>query len=94
MDHQREGVLKADKLEPGDLIFCDQYKSSLPGRVFGHQGASISLQKNCGGTLFYDAATGKMQVVHQVSLNAQETAATKLTWEKEAMQVGVNIKKH
>ncbi len=57
VDEQREGILKADNLKPGELIFSDQYVSSTPGRVFGRRGASISSQKYCGGTLFVDAAT-------------------------------------
>jgi hypothetical protein len=35
VDKQREGILSANKLSPGDLIFSDQYQSSTPGRVFG-----------------------------------------------------------
>ena len=81
-------------LEPGDLVFSDQYESSCPGRVFGRRGASISTQQYCGGTLFYDAASGKIRVVHQVSLNAHETVAAKLTFEKEALQVGVSVKNY
>jgi hypothetical protein len=45
VDTDREGILKADKLNPGDLIFSDQYVSSVPGRVFGRRGASIASQK-------------------------------------------------
>ena len=28
----RDGILKADKLEPGDLVFSDHFVSSLPGK--------------------------------------------------------------
>ena len=92
VDHQREGIPITDKLEPGDLVFSDQYESSCPGRVFGRRGASISTQKYCGGTLFYDAASGKIRVVHQVSLSAQETVAAKMTFEREALQHGIKVK--
>ena len=83
--------MKADKLNPGELIFSDQYVSSVPGRVFGRRGASIASQKYCVGTLLYDASSGKIRVVHQVSLNAHETVAAKLTFEKEDLQVGVSV---
>jgi hypothetical protein len=43
VDLKRDGILKQNKLEPGDLqlVFTDQYESSLPGRVFGRRGAAI-----------------------------------------------------
>ena len=91
VDHQREGILKAEKLKNGELVFSDQYCSSLPGRVFGRRVASISTQKFCGGTLFYDAASCKIKTVHQVSLSAIETVAAKTTFEREALQVGVKV---
>ena len=84
--------MKAEKLQNGQLVFSDQYCSSLPRRVFGRRGASISSQKFCGGTLFYDAASCKIKVVHQVGLGAAETVAAKTTFEREAHQVGVQIK--
>jgi hypothetical protein len=87
VDKQREGILSADKLNPGDLIFSDQYCRSVPGRVFGRRGASISSQTYCGGTLFCDAASGWIKVIHQVSLNAHETVAAKQTFEREANMI-------
>ena len=76
-DKERDGITKADKLEPGDLIFSDQYESRVPGKVFGKQGAAISSNSYCGGTLFVDAATGRIFNRHQVSLNAHETVEAK-----------------
>ena len=40
----KQGTLKANKLEPGDLIFSDQFESRLPGRVFGQKGSYLSSQ--------------------------------------------------
>ena len=60
--------------------------------MYGNRGASISSQTYCGGTLFCDAASGKIRVVHQVSLNAHETVAAKHTFEREARMVGVEVK--
>jgi hypothetical protein len=94
VDKQREGILSADKLNPGDLIFSDQYCSSVPGRVFGRRGASISSQTYCGGTLFCDAASGWIKVIHQVSLNAHETVAAKQTFEREANMIGNRVENY
>jgi hypothetical protein len=89
-----EGALKRDKLEPGDLIFSDQYESRLEGKVFGHRGRSISSQGYCGGTLFCDAASSFIQITNQVSLSGSETVAAKLKFEREAAAVGVSIKQY
>ena len=34
----QDGILKREKLKPGELIFLDQFESSLPGRVFNERG--------------------------------------------------------
>ena len=78
---EQEGITKADKLEPGALIFSDQYESRIPGKVFGKRGAAISSASYCGGTIFVDAATGHVFNHHQVSLNAHETVESKQMFE-------------
>ena len=40
-----KGILKKDKLYPGDLVFTDQYESRVEGRHFNARGASLSQQK-------------------------------------------------
>jgi len=92
VDTDREGILKKDKLEPGDLIFSDQYQSSLPGRVFGRRGAAIHSKTYTGGTIFCDAASKRLFLRHQSTLTAQETVEAKLAFEREALQVGVSVK--
>ena len=87
----RDGILKKDKLEPGDLIFSDQYESRVPGRVFGNRGASISSAKYCGGSLFNDAASGYQFVYHQQHLTAIESIEAKQAFEREALTAGVSI---
>jgi hypothetical protein len=39
---ERKSITTAEKLEPGDLIFIDQYESQVEGKVFGKQGAAVS----------------------------------------------------
>jgi hypothetical protein len=89
---KEDGFLKMNKLEPGDLVFSDQYESRLEGRQFTSRGHSLSSQKFRGGTLFCDAATGKVSVVHQVGLTGTETVQAKLQFEREAAAVGVFVK--
>ena len=89
MDTDCQGILKAEQLKPGDLVFSDQYQSSLPGQVFGHHGAWMSSQKYCGGTLFYDAASQHIKVIHQVSLNQHESVQAKLLFKHEALQASI-----
>lgn len=90
-DKERDGITKADKLEPGDLIFSDQYESRVPGKVFGKRGAAISSNSYCGGTIFVDAASGRIFARHQVSLNAHETVETKHLFERDAVTAGVMV---
>ena len=59
-DKKREGILKTDKLKPGDLVFTDQYETSVEGRIFSQRGHNLHQFKCLGGTLFYDAASGKI----------------------------------
>jgi hypothetical protein len=40
-----EGVLKMNKLEPGDLVFSDQYEFPLLGRQFSARGDDLMMQK-------------------------------------------------
>ena len=91
MIRDEQGILKKDKLKPGELIFSDQYESRLPGRVFNSRGSTVHTQQMIGGTLFCDAASGRISVHNQVSLSASDTIASKLKFEREAMSVGVQV---
>jgi hypothetical protein len=86
------GVLKMNRLEPGDLVFSDQYESPLLGRQFSARGNNLTTQKFRGGTIFCDAADGKLTVIHQVGLTGTETVQAKLRFEREAASVGVSVR--
>jgi hypothetical protein len=86
------GVLSMNKLAPGDLIFSDQYESPLLGRQFSARGNDVTSQKFRGGTIFCDAASGKLTAVHQVGLTGTETVQAKLKFEREAASVGVQVR--
>ena len=90
----KQGNLKTNKLEPGDLIFSDQFESRLPGRVFGHWGSHFSSQKYRGGTIFYDAASGFIFTKSQSTLTAMETIESKVLFERQALSAGVQIKSY
>ena len=81
------GSLKKEMLEPGDLVFSDQYESRLEGKIFTYKGASIKSDTYKGGTLYCDAASGYMYVHHQTSFTAEETVLSKLKFEREALGV-------
>jgi hypothetical protein len=78
------GILKMDKLEPGNLVFSDQYESPLLGRQFSACGNDLTTQKFRGGTIFCDAASSKLTVVHQVGLTGTETVQGKICFKREA----------
>ena len=85
-------ILKQNKLQPGDLVFSDQYESPLKVCQFSARGNDVSTQKYCLGTLLYDAASGKISVVHQVGLTGTETVQAKFQFEREAAKVGIHVK--
>ncbi len=85
------GKLKTDKLDPGQLIFSDQYTSRVPGRAFTSKGKSSSDLQYTGGTIFCDAASGFVFAMHQVGLTAEETIRSKIAFEREAVGCGVSV---
>ena len=87
-------VLRVDDLQPGDCISVDQYESSVRGRLPYTRGRERRSNRFCGGTLFYDHASSKMFVRHQVSLDASETVDAKRSVEREALAQGIYIKEY
>eukprot|EP00977_Amphora_coffeiformis_P015160 scaffold4427_cov139-Amphora_coffeaeformis.AAC.2 len=51
-------------------------------------------RKYCGGTLFYDHASGRIFVRHQTSLSSHESILAKDAFEQEAALCGFSIKKY
>ena len=86
--------IRADDLSPGDCVSVDQYESSVRGRRLETKGRERWDYKFCGGTLFYDHASGKIFVNHQVTLSASETIRSKQAFEREAALCGFTIKKY
>ena len=90
----RSGILSRDKLYPGDLISVDQYQSSIKGRLSNTTGREADSKKYCGGTIFYDHASGLIKNYNQTTLTADETLTSKRLFEHECAKLGFRIKKY
>ena len=78
-------MFTSQKIQPGDIIFTNQYQTSVEGRVFSQRGNDLHQFKCLGGTLFYDAASKKICTYNQLSLSAYKTIVSKLKMEQEAL---------
>ena len=85
-------TIRAEDLKPGDCVSVDQYESSVRGRRLETRGMERMSQRYCGGTLFYDHASGRLFNYHQTSLSAAETISALRALEREANLCGVEIK--
>jgi hypothetical protein len=91
---ERQGCLKNDKLNPGDLVFTDQFESRLPGRVFSLRGNAVTSKRYKGGIVFIDAASGAVRVYMCEGFTAAEAVQAKLQYEREALECGVAVKNY
>jgi len=89
--HNKEFVLRANHLTPGNCISVDQYESSIKGRIPNSRGKEAFGNKYSGGTIFYDHASGLIRCIHQVSLRAMDTITAKNIFEREARLCGVRV---
>ena len=87
-------ILRVDDLEPGDCMSVDQYESSVRGRLPHTRGRERQSNRYCGGTLFYDHASSKIFVRHQVSLGGTDAVESKRSVERECLSEGVMPKKY
>ena len=88
------GILKKGMLNPGDLVFSDQFESRIEGKVFSYKGATLRAESYRGGTIFCDAASSFISIHHQTTFTADETILSKYKFEREAMGVGVDVKRY
>jgi hypothetical protein len=87
-------AIRKEDLDPGKKVSCDQYITSVPGRLPDTYGKESNKEKYRGGTIFYDHASGVIFLRHQVSLRAGETVRAKRAFEQFAKQNGVTIKSY
>ena len=71
---------------------CDQYESSVTGRLLHTFGRESARDQYRGGTLYVDHASGFVFHLHQVSLRALDTINGKHALERFAHQFGIDIK--
>jgi hypothetical protein len=88
---EKDGSLKKDQIRPGSKVFTDQFVSSVPGRLLNTYGKEKDSEKQTGGTIWVDAASGFVAVDTQVSLGAAETLRSKAKFEREAHRHGTKI---
>jgi hypothetical protein len=93
-DPEKKDILSANALSPGDLIYVDQYESSIRGHLQHTYGREKQSSMYWGGTIFVDVASGTVHVDHQVSLAAADTLLSKAQFEHEAHTHGIDIKKY
>jgi hypothetical protein len=93
-DPERKDILSANSLSPGDLVYVNQYESSIRGRLPHTYGKEKQSSMYCGGTIFVDVASGTVHLYHQVSLAAADTLLSKAQFEHEAQTHGIHIKKY
>jgi hypothetical protein len=83
--------MKAGVLFPGQAIATDQYETRIHGRVPGSRGSSPLSTMYRGGTVFVGICTGKVWAYHQVSLSANDTIRSKMTFERDCHTHGVGV---
>ena len=93
-DEQKQFGVSTGQLNPGDQVHVDNYESSIRGRLSHTYGKEPRHAQYCGGTIFYDAATGIIKVYHQSSLTGLDTVKSKRLFERDATQCGVTIKNY
>ena len=91
---EKDGILLADALNPGDKVFIDQYESSIRGRLPNSKGRERPSLQYCGGMIFFDAASRLISAHHQVSLGGVDTLRSKSTFKADAAQCGVGIQNY
>jgi hypothetical protein len=82
------GVLKDNKLFPGQSISVDHFVCSTKGVIPGTRGGAGS-PTYVGGCIMVDAASGLVHVEHQQHLNTHETLDGLKKFESMCMDVGV-----
>ena len=90
-DPDHAEVIKDGDLVPGVCVSTDQYECRIKGRLPNTRGKEDPQKIYCGGTLFSDHASSKIEMYHQVSLGATDTVRSKNLYEQEAAEVGVKI---
>ena len=92
----REGILSADKLHPGQQVFIDHFICSTRGRRIKGYGIKSRSKVNsyCGGCIFVNASTGYMHAKCQQSTSSHYTLEGVNNFEKIAYNNGIIIQEY
>ena len=74
-------VIKEGHLLPGGTVITDQYECRIKSKIPNTKGNEDPQKLYCGGTFFNDHASSKIDVFHQVSLEASDTIMSKGIYE-------------
>jgi hypothetical protein len=85
----RQGVMKADHLLPGQRVSVDHFVCSTKGRLTHTQGKEDPKTQYSGGAIFVDHASGYVFIKEQVHLNTHETIDAKQNFEDHCRDFGV-----
>ncbi len=91
IENKNPGKLKKDALQPGQVIFSDQYQTNIPGKPMKTKDGAGAVQPYRGGMIFCDAASGYIHVEHQVALTSYKTIAAKVNFEQLAIEASVTV---
>ena len=85
----REGILKANNLLPGQEISIDHFICSTKGRLFSSYGRTQESKLFSGGCIFVDHASGHVHVEFQSSLSTHATLEAKISFEHKCRDSGI-----
>ena len=100
---ERDGILSADKLHPGQRVFVDHFMCSTRGRKFKGQGinnpkkrARVQSKSKLyqGGCIFVDAATGHIDVEFQTFFSSEETIQAIKNYEDKCRDNGIIVQEY
>jgi len=84
-------ALKKDDLQPGQVVFSNQYQSQVLGKPAKGKDETGVHQPYKGGTIYCDTTSRFIHVEHQVALMSYKMIATKINFEQVAMEASVTV---
>ena len=88
------GLLKKDRLFPGQQISVDHFHSKPHGRLLNTYGKEAMDKKYTGGCIFVDHSSGYIHVELQSHLNTHETLKAKVAFETMCSGYGVIVQEY
>jgi len=89
-----EGAISKDALTRGDLVCMDHFVVTEHGRLWTSKGHEPSDKRFCGGTIFVDVASGRIELKFQISLAAADTIQSKMEYERLCQSYGFMVKSY